>query len=59
MTVVSLVDRLIEEIWVPVDSNDPFLGRFDSLRSSSTVLKCTLRKENGYSGEHRVAEERA
>lgn len=60
MTVVSLVDRLVAKIRVPFDADNPFLGRLDieKLVHRLEVPECTLRQEDGYSGEHRVAEER-
>lgn len=60
MAVASLVNGFVEEVRVPMDSNDPFLGRYDveKIVRRLEVPECAFRQENGYSREQRVAHER-
>jgi len=60
MTVASLVDWLIKEISMPVNSNDAFLRRHDVEKfvHRLIVAECALRQEDGYSREQRVTHER-
>lgn len=56
MTVASLVNRSLEEIRVPMDSNNSFLGRHnvEKFVHCLEVPERALRQENGYSREQRV-----